>query len=109
MEKIQYLALTLPNGRQVTGGGGIPEGGLDKVRTVVSRSLTIFLILGVVLCLFFIIWGGIQWTTSGGDKSKVDSARKRITFAIVGLVVMLFSFAILGLLGYFFKVNLLNF
>ena len=35
-----------------------------------------------------LIMGGIEWITSGGDKAKYEAARKRITAAIVGLVLI---------------------
>lgn len=103
------LALTLPGGQTISAGSTLPQGGLDIVKTVVGRTLTIFLIIGVMASLIFIIWGAMQWTSSGGDKSKVTAARSKITFAIVGLVVMLLSFGILAIMGRFFGVNLLQF
>ena len=52
--------------------------------------------------------GGMQWITSGGDKTKLEAARKRITYAIIGLIVALMSFLIVNILGYLFGVKLLN-
>jgi hypothetical protein len=107
---MKYLALTLPGGQTIQ-PKGLPTGGLPAVSTFVNGAITMFLIVGVITCLAFLIWGGMQWTASGGDKAKVAAARSRITFAIVGLLVMLLSFGILGVMATFFGVQggLLNF
>lgn len=107
---MKELALTLPGGTAIQ-PKGLPSGGLPAVSKFVNGAITMFLLVGIVSCLFFLIWGGMQWTTSGGDKAKVAAARSRITFAIIGLLVMLLSFGILGVMATFFGVKggLLNF
>lgn len=107
---MKELALTLPGGQTIQ-PHGLPSGGLPAVSKFVSGSITLFLLVGVVTSLFFLIWGGMQWTTSGGDKTKVAAARSRITFAIIGLLVMLLSFGLLGVISAVFGIQggLLNF
>src|SRR5258708_29884006 len=43
---------------------------------IVGAGVTFVLIIAVLIALFFLIYGGIRWITSGGDKTKVDSARQ---------------------------------
>jgi len=105
---IEYLALTLPGGQTVQAPAGIPSGGITVVGKVIANSITILLIVAVVITLFGLIWGGIQWISSGGDKAKLGAARARITYSLIGLLVALFSFLIVGAVGYLFKVNLFN-
>jgi hypothetical protein len=57
------------------------------------------------LSLIYIVIAGMQWITSGGDKTKLDAARKKLTYAIIGLVVAFMSFLIVSVLGYVFGVN----
>ena len=52
-----------------------------------------------VVALFFIIWGGIRYITSQGDQKQIDNARKTLTFAIIGLVVIMLSFFILHVIS----------
>jgi hypothetical protein len=105
---MNYLSLTLPGGQKIQPPASVPNGGIDTVAKVVGNGLTIMLIVAVVLSLIFFILGGIQWINSGGDKSKVASARQRLTFAIIGLLVTFGSFLIINIIGYFFKINLLQ-
>lgn len=67
------------------------------VFTNVIRGALVF--VGVI-ALLFIIYSGFSFVTSGGDPKKVQGARSTMTFAIIGLVVVLLSFAILFFIGY---------
>ncbi|HLD27243.1 MAG TPA: pilin [Patescibacteria group bacterium] len=60
-----------------------------------SRLIYAFMgIAGVVALLMFII-GGFQWMTAGGNAEKVKQGRDTLLWAIMGLVVIFSSYAIL--------------
>ncbi len=61
---------------------------------VIGNAIGIAIIIAAVLALIYLIWGGIQWITSGGDKTALETARGRITNAIVGLIVVVAAWAI---------------
>jgi len=105
---MQYLALTLPGGQTVTPPSGVPSGGIDVIAKIVANAITIMMIIAVILSLFYLIIGGMQWISSGGDKAKVASARSRIMYAIICLVVAMAAFFLVSIIGYFFQVNLLQ-
>ncbi len=63
---------------------------------LVGKLINILLVLAVILALIFLIWGGIRWIMSGGDKQKIEQARSAIIGAIVGLVLAFLSFLILN-------------
>ena len=58
------------------------------------------LVFAGVGALFFIVFSGIKFILSGGDPKQVESARNTLTWAIIGLVVVLSSFFIISLIGY---------
>jgi hypothetical protein len=41
----------------------------------------------VAIVVLFVVVGGIQMTTSGGDQAKFDAGKTRITKALVGMVL----------------------
>ncbi|HEX8964831.1 MAG TPA: hypothetical protein VF820_00175 [Patescibacteria group bacterium] len=49
--------------------------------------------------VILIIFSGYKFMMSGGDAKQVEGARKTFTFAIVGLLVVLFSFFLLNIIG----------
>src|SRR3990167_7266093 len=79
-----------------TAGGGQ---GLGKV---VGAGVQLTFILATVLALGYLIYGGIRWITSGGDKTAVEGARNHIIAAIIGLAVIFLSFLILNVVVGFF-------
>jgi hypothetical protein len=58
--------------------------------------LTFILILAVVIALAYLIWGGIKWIMSGGDKGNVETARNTIVAAIIGLIIVFLSWFIIN-------------
>lgn len=62
-----------------------------------TQIVTVFLpavitILGF-LTVFYIIFAGIRFIISRGDPEKVAEARSRLTYAIVGFIILLLAFA----------------
>jgi hypothetical protein len=50
-------------------------------------------VLGIIL-VFFLVQAGIMYMTAGGDSAKVDKAKKLITNAIVGMVIVVMAYSI---------------
>lgn len=65
--------------------------------TMFSSILNVVMLVAALLVFAYMIWGGIEWITSGGDKSKAESARNKLTAAIIGLVIVAASYAIVTL------------
>lgn len=80
-------------GLQAVGEAGGITGGAD-LYTIIGRIINVVLgLLGTVL-LVIMLYSGYEWMTSGGDAGKVDSAKTRIRNAIIGLIIIMTSFAI---------------
>ena len=56
---------------------------------------TVFGIVGVVAVIVMIV-GGIMYTTSQGDSTKLANAKNTILYAAIGLIISLLSFAIVS-------------
>ena len=63
-------------------------------------------VIGAIVFVFILIYGAIQWISSGGDKMKMESARSNIASALVGVVILLGFFAILNLVSCFFGIGI---
>ncbi len=64
-----------------------------------------FIIAGVAFFVY-LVWGGIQYLTSGGDKTGTGDAQKKIAAAFIGLTIVASSWAIYQLVIVFFGINL---
>lgn len=47
-----------------------------------------------VLFIILVIYGGFLWMTAGGDPSKVQKAKDIIVKAVIGIVIIMASYAI---------------
>ncbi len=102
---LDKISLNLPGSYEIEAVAGMPEGGLSATANIVRWGTTTFLIVTIILAIYFLIWGGISWITSGGDKARLEAARKRIIFAIIGLIVAFSAFMIINILGSLFGVR----
>jgi len=64
---------------------------------VVGFVIQFIFVIAVLLALGFLVYGGIKWITSGGDKSNVETARGTIIAAIIGLIIVFLAYVILNL------------
>jgi len=74
---------------------------------VISAAVTFLFSAAGIITFLYLLWGGFEWITSSGEKEAVKQAREKITSAIIGLVIVLLSFAIIKVIGQFFGLNLL--
>ena len=60
-----------------------------------GNIINISAILAAVATVFFIVWGGIRFITSGGDPLGVEKAKKTITYAVMGAAIIFLAFIII--------------
>jgi len=75
---------------------------------LVFKSVDVALILSGIGLFVFLVWGGIEYMTSGGDKAKTETAQKRITGAVIGVAIVASSYAIWKIALYFFGIDAPN-
>lgn len=63
---------------------------------VFTTIINVMLFIVGILCIIMIIYGGIRYTTSNGDKGRVESAKNTILYAVVGLIIAILAFALVS-------------
>ncbi|KKQ51563.1 hypothetical protein A2865_00455 [Candidatus Woesebacteria bacterium RIFCSPHIGHO2_01_FULL_39_17] len=76
------------------------------IANIVTALITLVLVLAALIFFFILIWGGIQYITSGGDKGQTEAARGKITAAFIGLLIVFAAWAAISLVQSFFGVNI---
>jgi len=82
--------------------------GIKSIGELISQGLRMAMIIAGILTFAYLIWGGIQWITSGGDKAAYEEARGRITAALLGLGIVAAAWAVMWIIGNFFGINILQ-
>ncbi|MCD6109399.1 hypothetical protein J7J83_01410 [bacterium] len=75
--------------RDIAAGGG-------DIRALVLNIVSFVLGFLGLIAVIMIIYGGITYVTAAGNQEKVDSAKKIIMYAIVGIIIVLISFALVN-------------
>ena len=78
------------------------EYGFERSSTGEPMPLKLFVLLVVnyilgflgILSILLIVYGGYYWMFSGGNEQKVETAKKILLNAIIGLVIVLLSASI---------------
>lgn len=104
---MRLLAQAPQNLGRFTGIGPLGTVG-DDVLAVIQFTGIVSNVIGVLTVsaglwfIFQVLGGAIQWISSGSEKQSLQNAQKRIANAIVGLVVVIMSYTIIGVVGLVF-------
>jgi hypothetical protein len=67
-------------------GAESPQAGFSAL---LVAGINIFLIVGGIAALIYMLWGALDYVTSGGEEEKIQKARSKITFAAVGAILLI--------------------
>ena len=70
----------------------------QDIKVTIENIIRIIIGFMGILIVLLILAGGLKWMTSGGNEDKIAEAKKLISSAIVGLLIILTSYAIANFL-----------
>lgn len=70
--------------------------------SIINVFLPAILAIAGFMTALFIVISGIQFITSSGDPKGADAAKQRLTYAIVGFIVVILAFAALQIVNMLF-------
>lgn len=105
-------AADIPLGSEVGGVGpfqtAISGGVQSGMGTLLSNLITTMTVVGGLAFVVYFTLGGLEWITAGGDKTKVSSAQTQMTQAAIGLIAIVASYFIIGIVGAVLGFDILN-
>jgi len=114
MNLTAFFKLTAANFGQINGIGTLNPVNLSTTgvsSTFIkgfSAILGLLTILGALYFLIQIVIAAYTILGSRGQVSKLDEGRERITFAVIGLAVVVAAYAITGLITNLFGINVFS-
>jgi len=78
--------------------GGGPAGETTLGGLILS-IINIFLAVAGLTAVLFLIIGGVRYIVAAGNEEQVESAKKTVTHAIIGLVIITLSFVIVRVIA----------
>lgn len=88
-------------------GGGNSVASLACIPCFVGNIVNFGIGLAGVAAAFYLIFSGIRLISSKGNTEVASQAKKGITFALIGLVIVILAFTILRLSGTLFGIDLI--
>jgi len=73
--------------------GGASTGEPSLLVTIGALIKVILGLLGIIL-LILMLYGGFLWMTSAGEDEKVEKAKKIITSAVIGILIIVIAYAL---------------
>lgn len=83
------------SGGSVGTGGGDTSGGItnplkfNSISEFLNAILDVIILVSVPIIVLFIVYAGFLFISAQGDVSKLDTAKKVITYTIIGAVLIL--------------------
>jgi len=72
------------------------DGGTWTVAEILERVTNWILGFTGLVAIMFLVYGGLQYIISAGNKDKAEAAKKTILYAVIGLVVVALSYVIVS-------------
>ncbi len=95
---VVHGAATVPTQVNLTEAGMVQAGQLGFYIPTFSDLLTFairgFFTIAGLAALFYLLIGAFDWVSSGGDKGKVENAQKKMTAAVIGVIMIVVVLAI---------------
>ena len=73
-----------------------PENKDQNINELIKTVINVLLFIIGIISVIVIIVGGLMYATSAGDAGTVTKAKNTILYAVVGLAVAFFAFAIVN-------------
>jgi len=73
---------------------------------MIPAFVNLVIIAAVVLFLFSLLLGGLKFIVSGGNKESTEVAGRQVVNAIVGIIIVFSTWAVISLIEEFFGVEL---
>lgn len=97
----------LVSGADVENVQGVPT--LRGLEGIFENLISVVLGLGGIALFIMLIIGGFKYITSGGDPKSAETAKKTLTYAIGGMLLLASAFLILQLIKEVTGVNVTEF
>jgi hypothetical protein len=97
-----------PPTNSFSAGSETGSGAGANLEHFISNTIGVLTILGGLFFIFYFVTGGLNWVTAGGEQGKVTKARDQMVQAVIGMVVIVISYGLVGVVGSFLGLDLLH-
>ncbi|HCR36001.1 hypothetical protein A2130_04470 [Candidatus Woesebacteria bacterium GWC2_33_12] len=105
MNKLTQINLYDPAQGNLKGFGAlgleIPAGSPIQIfAKFITSTIGIISLIAIIWFVYIFLMGAVSIITSGGDKNALESAKKKITSGLIGLMITIFAIFLVRFIGY---------
>ena len=100
MLPISAFAFTTAQSTTAPAASGVT--GVSDFYDVIQIAARWLVVFGIIIGAVFIVIGGIQYMTSGGDEEGTKAAKAKIIGGLIGIAIVLLAFSLVNIVGSFF-------
>jgi len=94
----------LPGGYQAMAPSDAPA----TLEKIISNTVGFFTVVGGLTFIIYLVLAGLTWITAREDDARLSKAKQMFTNALVGLAMIVISWALAGIIGTIFGFDILN-
>jgi hypothetical protein len=90
---------------------GLGTGGITlatKPGVIIQNNLKYVFYGAAIALLIYLVMGGLQLMTSRGDPKAIQGAQAKITNALIGFFIVIFSAILVSVIGKMFGIGIFN-
>jgi hypothetical protein len=82
-----------------------PLVGINNLGDLINRIFLILIPIAAIILFIAFVWGGFDLMFSQGDPGKIKKGRAKVTSAIIGFVIIIFSIFIVRVIALIFNLK----
>ena len=94
--------------------GGYQDSGMlgsnapATLEKIISNTVGFFTVVGGLTFIIYLVLAGLTWITAREEDARLSKAKQMFTNALVGLAIIVISWALAGIIGTIFGFDILN-
>lgn len=96
-------SIDLPGNQKVI--GPLDPKRFPNLASLITNALPYVFGLAGIILFVYIVWGGFDFLTSMGDPKKAEAGKNKITYAILGFIIIFVAYWIVQLVIYIFNLK----
>lgn len=104
----ESLGSLKPPSQAYSQGADAGTGAVTNLENMLSTVIGFLTILAGLFFVVYFLMAAISWIGAGGDVGKISKARDQIIQGVIGLIVIIAAYSVIGLIGSIIGLDLLR-
>ena len=84
-----------------------PASRFFSISSIVNIIVPLAMIAAALVLLLMLMLAALNWISAGGNPEKLEKARSKMKYALIGFVIIIASYLIVQVIGYMLGIDFL--